>query len=103
MLYLRPDFANTLSREEHTFAHLFHLEGHLYREHKRRRTLRFVHYGKAYFLKTHGGVGWGEIFKNLFQFRLPVLSARPEWIALHRLSALGIDTATPVAYGYLGF
>jgi lipopolysaccharide core heptose(I) kinase len=102
MLYLRPDFAATLAPAEQQFAHLFHLQGQLYRQQYTRRTLRIIHDGKAYFLKTHDGVGWSEIFKNLFQLRLPIVSAKTEWTALHRLSALGIDTAQPVAYGRIG-
>ena len=102
MLHLRPDFASKLLPRERVFFHLFTLVGKIYREQGGRRTLKFHHQGKDFFLKTHAGVGWKEIFKNLLQFRLPVVSAFPEWKAIHRLLALGVDTAQPVGYGRLG-
>jgi serine/threonine protein kinase len=57
---------------------------------------------KTYFIKQHFGVGWKEIFKNLWQFRLPVLSAKNEWLAIHKLKSLGIDVPTVYAYGERG-
>lgn len=101
-MYLQPEFAATLSEGERTFSFLFHLNGELYREALGRKTLRFAHHGTYYFLKAHTGVGWREIFKNLLQFRLPVISALPEWNAIHRLQTIGIDTVTPVGYGCEG-
>jgi heptose I phosphotransferase len=102
MLYLRPDFASTLSPAERRFSHLFQLTGQIYRAKDGRKTLRFQHHSKNYFLKAHNGVGWKEILKNIIQLRLPVISANPEWCALHRLKELNIDTTTPVAYGSEG-
>jgi hypothetical protein len=102
MLYLLPDFASTLSPMEQRFSHLFQLTGQIYRAKEGRRTLRFQHHGKNYFLKAHSGVGWKEIFKNIVQLRLPVIGANTEWSALHRLKELNIDTITPVAYGSEG-
>lgn len=102
MLYLRPDFASALAPHERRFAYLFGLTGELHREHAGRRTLRFHHHGRHYFLKAHPGVGWKEIWKNLVQFKLPVISAVVEWRALHRLRELHIDTLSPVAYGVEG-
>ncbi|MEN8261061.1 MAG: lipopolysaccharide core heptose(I) kinase RfaP, partial [Pseudomonadota bacterium] len=48
------------------------LTGEVFRDMPDRKTLRFELGGKGYFIKMHTGVGWGEIFKNLFQGRLPV-------------------------------
>jgi hypothetical protein len=102
MLYLDPEFASTLTPSEQRFSHIIQLQGDIYREKEGRRTICFHHRGKDYFLKAHTGVGWKEIFKNLLQFKLPVISANPEWRALHRLKELRIDTVTPVAYGSEG-
>jgi len=102
-LYIRPDFASTLSPSEQRFSHLFGLSGEIYREKEGRRTVRFHHCGKNYFLKVHTGVGWKEIAKNLIQLRLPIVSAKPEWRALHLLKELDIDTLTPVAFGSKGY
>jgi cytochrome P450 len=102
MILLRADFAETLSSEESGFQTIMAIDGEVYRNIDGRKTLRFSHRGRNYFLKTHAGVGWKEIFKNLAQLRLPVLSARTEWRALERLQSLGIETPTPVGYGYDG-
>ena len=39
----------------------------IYRNKEGRKTLKFNHQGRPYFLKLHLGIGWGEIFKNLFK------------------------------------
>jgi heptose I phosphotransferase len=77
-------------------------EDDVYRRGPGRVTLRFERNGQAYFLKRHTGVGWGEIIKELLQFRLPVVSAMNEWHALERLLILNIPTLSPVAYGCRG-
>src|SRR5690606_24207588 len=64
---------------------------------------RFELDGESYFLKRHGGTGWGEVFKNLLAGRLPVVSARNEWRALQRLRELGVETLEPVAYARRGW
>ncbi|MGB1428710.1 MAG: lipopolysaccharide kinase InaA family protein, partial [Cycloclasticus sp.] len=65
-----------------SFDELMALEGELYRQVARRKTLKFSMNGRVYFAKIHQGVGWGEIFKNLFQGRLPILGAKNEYDAL---------------------
>jgi len=85
------------------FAAVAALQGPVYRAQQSRRTLRFELEGESYFLKHHGGTGWGEIFKNLLSGRLPVVGARNEWRALRRLRELGVDTLEPVAYGRRGW
>lgn len=84
------------------FAEARALQGKVYRSKEGRRTLRFENDGKGYFLKLHEGIGWSEIFKNLFQLRLPVLGAANEYLACLRLKELGVDTMTPVAFGECG-
>ena len=84
------------------FAEAQALQGTVFRSKEGRRTLRFERGGKGYFLKWHGGIGWGEIFKNLLQLRLPVLGAENEYLACLRLKELGVDTMTPVAFARRG-
>lgn len=84
------------------FERIMALEGEVFRDVRGRRTIRFESHGKSYFAKLHYGVGWGEIFKNLLTLRLPIVSARTEWDAIHRLDELGIPTTPAVAYGCLG-
>lgn len=78
------------------------LQGRVYRSKEGRRTLRFEHLGRGYFLKLHEGIGWREIIKNLLQWRLPVLGAASEFDACNALQHLNIDTMTPVAFGERG-
>ena len=78
------------------------LKGEVFRELEARRTLRTEAGGRAFFVKIHRGVGWGEILKNLLSGRLPVLGAANEWQAINRLASLGVDTMHGVAFGQRG-
>ena len=102
MQYLNDDFKECVD-PSNLLNNIVNLEGEVYREVETRKTIRFECAGKGYFAKTHLGVGWTEVLKNLIQFRLPVLGASNEWLALKRLAALGIDTMTPVAYVSEGY
>jgi Lipopolysaccharide kinase (Kdo/WaaP) family. len=79
------------------------IEGEVYRQVEGRRTLRFEAGGRGYFIKTHSGVGWQEIFKELTQGRLPILGAENEYRALKRLPELKIGTMTLAGYGKRGW
>ena len=85
------------------FDQLMALEGDVFRQVARRRTLKFYLGGKSYFIKIHQGVGWPEIFKNLLQLRWPVLGARNEYRAILRLQQLGVETMTLAGYGNRGW
>lgn len=91
-----------LWQDKDPFVEARAIQGRVYRSKEGRRTLRFENDGKGYFLKLHEGIGWSEIFKNLFQLRLPVLGAANEYLACLRLKELGVDTMTPVAFGECG-
>ncbi|MBL0166645.1 MAG: lipopolysaccharide core heptose(I) kinase RfaP [Propionivibrio sp.] len=78
------------------------LKGEVFRELEARRTLRSEVAGRGYFVKIHRGVGWAEIVKNLLSLRLPVLGAGNEWLAIQRLTSLGVDTMHCVAFGQRG-
>lgn len=100
-LWLRDDFQKAWKGLD-AFSKADALEGEEFRNVKSRRTLRFEQQGIGYFAKVHHGVGWGEIFKNLLSFRLPILGAENEWHAIKRLQELGIETMTAVGYGTRG-
>jgi len=87
---------------EDIFDRLFALEGKLYRNKEGRRTIRFTIDGKNYFGKFHRGIGWKDLLKNLFQFRLPVIGAQNEWTAIRKLEKLGIKTTPLAGYGKRG-
>ena len=67
------------------------LEGEVYRQYANRVTKKILHKNHSYFLKFHGPVGWKEIIKNLLLFKLPVLGAEQEYLALSRMQKLGIN------------
>lgn len=100
-VYLREEFAEAWQGKD-PFAMVEQLTGEVFRELDGRRTLRFSFVGKSYFLKLHRGVGWLEIFKNLMQLRLPVVSAKNEWRAIAALHDVGVETMTAAAYGERG-
>lgn len=100
-LYLREDWAAAWNGQD-PFRLVADMKGDIFREKEGRRTLRFTHSGQSYFLKYHAGVGWHEVVKNLVQLRAPVISARNEYEAARRLSTVGVDTLTPVAFGERG-
>jgi heptose I phosphotransferase len=83
--------------KESAFDWLMNVEGKVHRAVKNRRTVEFTLGGKHYFIKTHRGVGWSEVFKNWLSGRPPVVSAEPEWRAIEALNRVGV--ATPRAAG----
>lgn len=100
-LFLDEPF-RTLWAGQDAFQAAQALQGKVLRELEGRRTLRTEIAGRGYYLKLHRGVGWGEIFKNLVTARLPVLGAEHEWLAINRLTELGVDTMKAVAFGRRG-
>jgi len=102
MQYVSDDFKKCVD-PANLFDNVSKLDGEVFRELENRKTIRFECAGKGYFAKTHMGIGWVEVIKNLAQFRLPVLGAANEWLALKRLESLGVDTLTPVAFTSRGY
>ncbi len=80
-LFLAEPFASKWENID-PFKEVFLLAGEIYRDMGDRCTSRFEVDGKAYFVKTHTGVGWLEIFKNLFCLRRPILGAENEYQAI---------------------
>lgn len=101
-LFLREELQQAWAGKD-IFLHLANIPGEVFRDKEGRRTLRFELNGRRYFLKYHAGVGWGEIIKNLLQFRKPIIGARNEWQAIQRLHALGIGTMQLAGYGETGW
>ena len=90
-MFLRQDLTNIGQ-----FDGVMQISGEIFREAPGRKTVRFEYDGKPYFLKTHTGVGWREIIKNLAYFRLPVVGAKNEWHGVHHLQRLGIKARTGI-------
>ena len=101
MMTLCPALQEKFSGEN-AFDQVFATEGQIYRNFKGRKTLRFEHDGKGYFLKIHPGVGWGEIVKSLLSLKAPVLGAKDEHDAILALERIGVQTMTIAGYGTRG-
>lgn len=101
-LHLRADIAARWAGRD-PFEVAEQLQGDVFRAVKTRRTLRFEADGNIYFIKIHHGVGWPEILKNLVSGRLPIVSARPEWLAIRRLTELGVPTMSIAGFGERGW
>ena len=97
MTYLRDDIAAAWQGQDPLEA-AFALEGEVFRDVPGRRTLRVQIAGVAYFVKLHYGVGWGEVFKNWLQLKLPVIGAENEYVACSALETLGMVAPRPAAY-----
>lgn len=102
IVYLHPDLKPYFSTTEPLFDQLMAFSGERFRHQDGRLTQRIQLGDKYYFIKQHTGVGWREIFKNLFQGRLPILSAENEWRAIQKLETLGVGVPKVVGYGKRG-
>lgn len=101
MIELKEPFATQWQGKD-PFTEVAKLDGEVFRALETRRTLRFEMMGKGYFLKYHHGTTLKEVVKNLISLRMPVLGADREWLAIHRLQELSVDTMTGVAFGQKG-
>ena len=102
-LYLQEHIKKHFSPSQSYFEQCMLLKGECFRQREGRTTQRVYLGNTPYFIKQYRGVGWKEIFKNLFQLRLPILSAKNEWHALKKLQSLGVLTPNIVAFGQRGF
>lgn len=102
-LELNPSLRDEDITDTQAFERIMTLSGEVFRSVKGRTTLRFQAGGRAYFLKRHTGVGWKEIFKNLFNLRAPVLGAGNEHAAIRRLGELGVPTLREAGFGQRGW
>ena len=100
-IYIRKELEGAFNGSP-AFDEIMAVGGEEVRKAPGRRTIKFQLQNKSYYLKTHTGVGWQEILKNLLYFRMPVLGAMNEWHGIHHLNRLGINTLTAAGYGTLG-
>jgi len=101
MIEIDSDFQKKLGNIK-TFEYFMGLKGDLYRNMNGRKTLRFFIGEDGFFIKQHFGIGWREVFKNLSQFKLPIVGARTEYNAIKYLHSLGIDTMDVVGFSQKG-
>ena len=102
-LILDAEIQQHLSTQIDLFDQAMALRGETFRALENRRTQRIRLGEKNYFIKQHFGIGWHEIIKNLFQLRLPIVSAKNEWLAINKCHSLNIATQTIKGYGVRGW
>ena len=96
-IFLTKELENLFSSGD-LFSIAENIEGKVFRKTANRITKEFTFEGTRYFIKLHYGVGWKEIFKNIFKFRAPTVGAFPEWKVLKKLKVLGIECPEPVGF-----
>jgi len=96
------DELHQLWKNKDPFEEVQGLKGFIVREKEGRQTLRFDLANKTYYRKLHRGIGWKEVWKNIFQGRMPIIGATNEWLAINRLHQLGIDSLNTVGFGKKG-
>ncbi len=101
MLKLKEPFSSLWEHKD-PFEEVEHLDGPVFRQLEKRRTLRFFLNENPYFIKLHYGTSIKEIIKNLVTLKLPIIDAKREWDAIHRLRELGVDTMNGRAFGARG-
>ena len=97
MSYVREDISEFWDASN-LINQAFALEGEVFRDVARRKTMRVQLGSKHYFVKLHMGVGWAEILKNWLQFKRPVLGAENEYFACRELEKAGIRAPIVAAY-----
>ena len=102
MIEIDADFQKKLGSKK-AFNYFMGLKGELYRNMNGRKTLRFYMGDDGFFIKQHFGIGWKEVFKNLSQFKLPVIGAKTEYNAIKFLHSLAVDTMDIVGFSQHGF
>lgn len=102
MFYLDDDLKSYFDNQKPLFDQLMGLQGECFRSLEGRTTQRVKLGEKFYFIKQHRGVGYHEIIKNLLQLRFPVVSAKNEWHAIHKLETLNIAVPHVAGYGERG-
>ena len=97
-IYLSDDLVPHYERPL-DIQNIMQTNGEVIREAPGRQTVLFAHENKNYYIKSHTGVGWREILKNLSYLKKPVIGAQNEWHGIHHLDRINIQTMTPAGYG----
>ncbi len=102
-LLLQEDLALQQSTLKMQFEYFMQLRGQVCRDAPSRLTSKIIIDNKSYYIKQHLGVGWLEIIKNLLFFKMPIVSAKNEMLAIELLGKNNILTTPLVAFGECGY
>lgn len=102
LLELTDELRNALPEGADPFEWFLQSGGEVHRHVKNRLTYE-VHLGDMHFyVKRHLGCGWGEVLKEWYRFRKPVVSARTEWEGAATLAAAGVRVPKVLGKGERG-
>ncbi len=99
-IYLSDELATRYAKP-FEIQNIMKTDGEIIREAPGRQTVLFEYEDKRYYIKSHTGVGWREILKNLSYLKKPVIGAQNEWHGIHHLDRINIKTMTPAGYGMM--
>lgn len=101
-LELDPALEADLPEDVDSFEWFLLAQGITHREVKHRLTYE-AHLGAHHiFVKRHLGCGWGEVFKEWYRLRKPVVSARTEWEGAAILEKAGLRVPRILGKGERG-
>ena len=102
LLELTDELRDALPEGVDPFEWFLEGSGEVHRHVKNRLTYE-VHLGELHFyVKRHLGCGWGEVFKEWYRLRKPVVSARTEWEGATILAAAGVRVPKVLGKGERG-
>ena len=102
ILELTDELRDALPKGVDPFEWFLQGGGEVHRHVKNRLTYE-VHLGTLHFyVKRHLGCGWGEVFKEWYRLRKPVVSARTEWEGAATLAAAGVRVPKVLGKGERG-
>ena len=83
-LELSKELQKQLADEPAQFDWFLTQQGDAHRDVKNRLTYEVELGDLHFYVKRHLGCGWGEVIKEWYRFRKPVISARTEWVTTAR-------------------
>lgn len=101
-LELSKELEERLADEPDLFGWFLTQQGEAHRDVKNRLTYEVQLGDLHFYVKRHLGCGWGEVFKEWYRLRKPVVSARTEWEGAETLAAAGVRVPKVLGKGERG-
>ena len=101
-LELNQELKESLPDGVDAFNWFLQPNGTTHREVKNRHTYEARLGDLHFYVKRHLGCGWGEVIKEWYRFRKPVVSARTEWEGAEILTKAGLRVPSVLGKGERG-
>ncbi|MGB0257771.1 MAG: lipopolysaccharide core heptose(I) kinase RfaP [Coraliomargarita sp.] len=99
---LSKELEERLTDEPDLFGWFLTQQGDAHRDVKNRLTYEVHLEGLHFYVKRHLGCGWGEVIKEWYRLRKPVVSARTEWEGAEALATAGVRVPKVLGKGERG-